>query len=224
MHAELQRLPELDYMAHAKLLPTTALNSRFPGWALDGYDVPIPKMRAAASSAAPGGPPQPKLQFALHLFATTGEERVAVFSGLHKRALCPAALVLPPADKDGKLSNYGKQAAAEQPPLWELPPAALAPSIAGDSIAALGERAAAHPKNSFPNAELCLAVYTFAAGAGGGAGKAYHPIYGMTERHQVCHGCGVSAVCTPCSLLAFFQQLPLIHRFPLLLLSGLSCS
>ena len=61
--------------------------------------------------------------------------------------------------------------AASLPPLWEVSPAVLAPSIAGDSVAALSARAARFERGSFENAKLCLALYTFAAGAGPGAAE-----------------------------------------------------
>ena len=162
-----------DFGAHAKLLPTTALNSRWPLWALDGFD------DHSAAGAPPGSPGRPRLQFALHLFATTAWERRQVLGNLHARALCPRALGAGPATEA----------------LEALPPAALAPFLAADSLDALAKHAAEHPVHSFPNAELCAAVYTLAGGLGAdeAAGRAHHPLYRASDRHQACLEPGMSS-------------------------------
>jgi hypothetical protein len=60
---------DLDLHSTAVVLPTTVLNSRWPAWALD----------------APGG--SKGMQFALHAYATSSEERVTLFRKL-RRSLC----------------------------------------------------------------------------------------------------------------------------------------
>jgi hypothetical protein len=249
MHMELQRPgtlrdgghggAKLEYLKHSKLLPTTALNSRWPYWALDGYEEQLQEAGGhgdgkSASGGEPATHKPPELQFALHMFATTSEERVAVLGSLHRRALCPQSVPggrsLPVAvgwpETEGDIEDLLPQL----PPLWRLPPLTLAASMAADGMAALAARAQQQPAMSFPHAELCAAVYTLAQGAfaaspvdlitpaahgrmagGSTAGDAvaaedgadsvlqaptprqYHPVYGLSQRHQQCLEPGMSA-------------------------------
>ena len=228
MHTELQR-PEtlrssdgtkLEYLKHAKLLPTTALNSRWPYWALDGYDEPLKSEHQQST----------ELQFALHMFASTSEERIAVLGNLHRRALCPRTMLSSTAAPSTKKTAGADLADVRfsvpsgrtnglkgVQPMWQLPPLTLAASLAADGMAALAERALKSPSMSFPHAELCAAVYTLAQGANGirsdtpaeGAladtngdsgveptaalPKPYHPLYGLSERHQSCLEPGMSS-------------------------------
>ncbi len=84
-----------------QLLPTTVLNSRWPGWALDGFD---------DKSA--------RLQFALHLFSSTADERAAVFAQIHTQMLCPADFGQPSKTSakkaDGKDEAKGKSKEGEE--------------------------------------------------------------------------------------------------------------
>ena len=227
MHTELQR-PEtlrssdgtkLEYLKHAKVLPTTVLNSRWPYWALDAYDEPLD------SNAKPA-----ELQFALHMFASTSEERIAVLGNLHRRALCPQNMLssATPSATTAKSSDLadvrfsvpsGGRAGGikDIQPLWQLPPLTLSASLAADGMAALAARALKSPSKSFAHAELCAAVYTLAQGANGASAdtsspsatanangyaevepssalpKPYHPLYGLSERHQGCLEPGMSS-------------------------------
>lgn len=164
MHNELARIESLQYLKHTAVLETTQMNSRWPAWALDNFDSP-------ASSKA-------QLQFGLHLFGTTKEERDIVFENMHRSKCEP--------DENGRF-------------LSSLHPSEVSLAIAAHQLSALGQRAAEHPRRSFANAELCVALYTWIGGPGpvkmqgDDTAMPFHRAYRMSDRHMDCLDPGIAA-------------------------------
>jgi hypothetical protein len=160
LHNELARIESLEYLKHAAVLETTVMNTRWPAWALDDFDNSSPKA---------------KLQFGLHMFGSTKQERNLVFEDLHRRALC----------------------SADSTPLAQTHPSELSLTIAAHQLSALGQRATEHPRRSFPNAELCVGLYTWIGGPGNlqqdNEEAPFHRAYRMSDRHMDCLDPGIAA-------------------------------
>eukprot|EP00613_Pedinella_sp_CCMP2098_P066599 CAMPEP_0171990542 /NCGR_PEP_ID=MMETSP0993-20121228/276976_1 /TAXON_ID=483369 /ORGANISM="non described non described, Strain CCMP2098" /LENGTH=707 /DNA_ID=CAMNT_0012643553 /DNA_START=58 /DNA_END=2181 /DNA_ORIENTATION=+ len=198
MHTELQRPPPLglglaDYLAHTVLLPTTALNHRWPAWALDGFDGNHAGSSGDDRDTGSSGSGGLQLQFGFHFFASTPEERSRVFGALHRSMLCPR----PASDgelvkkkskrvesKEARTAGVvggwrrwlaadeaaGKarfESAAEVRLRWaRTTPAELSRALASEMLAALGTRASGTSRSSVESGELCNALYTWAGGTG----------------------------------------------------------
>jgi hypothetical protein len=162
MHNELLRQPFLNYLNHTTVLDTTIMNSRWPAWAIDSFDEP-------STSKA-------KLQFALHMFSSTTEERDLVFGDLHRRALC--------------------EPTAGETSLRVMHPTELSLNIAANQLTALGKRALDHPRRSFANAELCVALYMWVGGPGPlhhDEDAPFHRAFRFSDRHMDCLDPGIAA-------------------------------
>jgi hypothetical protein len=174
-----------DYFSHALLLPTTALNHRWPAWALDGFDDNDDETETDSDSKS-GKKQQHKkkkngggggLQFAFHQFASTSKERVRVLSSLHRAMLCPRANA-PLSRKEARIAAKKKKSQkAAMEPSFESPqevaarwasttPRQLSQVVASEMLAALGQRAMGTSRNSMEVGELCNALYTWAGGTG----------------------------------------------------------